>query len=180
MSGALSSIVPVPDEAKLKEYTAQVYQQLPVLGRATHVRPAPRPKTAVPTTRRRGVSPIKYVIYVIKENRTYDQVFGDLAAGPNKKGNGDPTPVHVPAEGDAEPPQDRGRVRAAGQPVLQRPGQPRRSPVEHGMAYHTDYIARDWHLTYSGRKGVPDDDDDGDLANAPSGYLWDACKRERA
>jgi hypothetical protein len=44
------------------------------------------------------------------------------------------------------------------------------------MAYHTDYIARDWHLTYSKRKGV-DDDDDGDLANSPSGYLWDACAR---
>jgi hypothetical protein len=31
-------------------------------------------------------------------------------------------------------------------------------------------------LTYSGRAGV-DDDDEGHLANAPSGYLWDACKR---
>jgi len=32
-----------------------------------------------------GANPIKHVIYVIKENRTYDQVFGDLG-----KGNGDP------------------------------------------------------------------------------------------
>ena len=30
-------------------------------------------------------SPIKHVIYIIKENRTYDQVFGDI-----EKGNGDP------------------------------------------------------------------------------------------
>src|SRR5205807_688809 len=30
-------------------------------------------------------SPIKYVIYVIKENRTYDQMLGDMA-----EGNGDP------------------------------------------------------------------------------------------
>ena len=44
------------------------------------------------------------------------------------------------------------------------------------MAYNTDYIARDWHLTYSRRKGV-DDDDEGHLQNAPSGYLWDACAR---
>src|SRR5262249_46069036 len=44
------------------------------------------------------------------------------------------------------------------------------------MAYHTDYIARDWHLTYSGRTGV-DDDDEGNLSKAPSGYLWDACAR---
>ncbi|MGH9327861.1 MAG: bifunctional YncE family protein/alkaline phosphatase family protein [Terriglobia bacterium] len=32
-----------------------------------------------------GHNPIKHVIYIIKENRTYDQVFGDL-----KPGNGDP------------------------------------------------------------------------------------------
>ena len=49
------------------------------------------------------------------------------------------------------------------------------------MAYNTDYIARNWALTYSGRSGV-DDDDEGDLQKAPSGYLWDACARavERA
>jgi hypothetical protein len=44
------------------------------------------------------------------------------------------------------------------------------------MAYNTDYIARNWALTYSSRAGV-DDDDRGDLSNAPSGYLWDACAR---
>jgi hypothetical protein len=44
------------------------------------------------------------------------------------------------------------------------------------MAYNTDYIARDWHLTYSQRLGV-DDDDEGDLSNSPSGYIWDACLR---
>src|SRR6202000_3011369 len=33
-----------------------------------------------------GQNPIKHVIYVIKENRTYDQVLGDL-----KVGNGDPS-----------------------------------------------------------------------------------------
>ena len=45
------------------------------------------------------------------------------------------------------------------------------------MAYHTDYIARDWHLTYSKRKGVDDDDDNGDLSNALPATLWDACAR---
>ena len=33
-----------------------------------------------------GQNPIKHVIYVIKENRTYDQILGDL-----KVGNGDPS-----------------------------------------------------------------------------------------
>src|SRR5579875_3422439 len=32
-----------------------------------------------------GHNPIRHVIYIIKENRTYDQIFGDL-----KPGNGDP------------------------------------------------------------------------------------------
>ena len=40
----------------------------------------------------RGASPIKHIIYVIKENRTYDQVFGDLErAGNGERADGDPT-----------------------------------------------------------------------------------------
>ena len=38
-----------------------------------------------------GQNPIKHVIYVIKENRTYDQILGDLKAGAQKIGNGDPS-----------------------------------------------------------------------------------------
>jgi DNA-binding beta-propeller fold protein YncE len=34
-------------------------------------------------------SPIKHVIYIIKENRTYDQILGDLAVDGKKVGNGD-------------------------------------------------------------------------------------------
>ena len=45
--------------------------------------------------------------------------------------------------------------------------------LRHGLHH------RDWHLTYSNRKGV-DDDDEGNLSNAPSGYLWDACAPELA
>ena len=44
------------------------------------------------------------------------------------------------------------------------------------MAYNTDYTARNWALTYSSREGI-EDDDDGDLQKAPSGYLWDSCAR---
>src|SRR5215510_2767128 len=88
MSGSLS-IVPVPDEKQLKEWTAQVFKNCPysdaLLTAAPHAT-----ATAIPT-RVGDPAPIKYVIYIIKENRTYDQVFGDLAAGPNAKGNGDPT-----------------------------------------------------------------------------------------
>ncbi len=44
------------------------------------------------------------------------------------------------------------------------------------MAYNTDYIAKNWALTYSGREGV-DLDDDAELEKAPSGYIWDLCAR---
>jgi YVTN family beta-propeller protein len=172
MNGALS-IVSVPDEAKLKEYTAAVYRNCPYSDSQLTVSPS-AVKTAIPT-KVGDPSPIKYVIYIIKENRTYDQVFGDLAEGPNKKGNGDPslcmfprkiTPNHHKL---AEEFVLLDNLYCNGQ--VSRDGHPWST-----MAYHTDYIARDWHLTYSQRKGV-DDDDDGHLANAPSGYLWDACKR---
>ena len=36
-----------------------------------------------------GKNPIKHVIYVIKENRTYDQILGDLKVGDTKVGDGD-------------------------------------------------------------------------------------------
>jgi DNA-binding beta-propeller fold protein YncE len=38
-----------------------------------------------------GRNPIKHVIYIIKENRTYDQVLGDLAKDGKPVGNGDPS-----------------------------------------------------------------------------------------
>jgi DNA-binding beta-propeller fold protein YncE len=37
-----------------------------------------------------GHDPIKHVIYIIKENRTYDQIFGDLEKDGHPIGNGDP------------------------------------------------------------------------------------------
>ena len=115
-------------------------------------------------------SPIKHVIYIIKENRTYDQLFGDM-----KKGNGDPSLVMF---GENVTPNHH---KLASEFVLldnlycngqvSRDGHPWST-----MAYNTDYVGRDWHLTYSQRKGV-DDDDEGNLSKGPSGYLWDACAR---
>jgi len=56
---------------------------------AQKCRPAPaaQPRPGDPIPARPGdPSPIRYVIYIIKENRTYDQVFGDM-----RQGNGDPS-----------------------------------------------------------------------------------------
>jgi YVTN family beta-propeller protein len=167
MSGALS-IIAAPDDKQLLAYTAKVYRNCPYSDKLLSGAPS-TVKTAIPS-RVGDPSPIKYIIYIIKENRTYDQVFGDI-----KKGNGDPSLVMF---GEEVTPNHHklaeefvlldnlycnGQVSVDGHPWST-------------MAYATDYISRDWQLTYSGRKGVKDDDD-GDLSNAPSGYLWDACKR---
>jgi YVTN family beta-propeller protein len=63
-------VVDVPSPDELDALTAQVRRNNQVDARRQR-----RPE---------GASAIKHVIYVIKENRTYDQVFGDLP-----KGNGD-------------------------------------------------------------------------------------------
>jgi YVTN family beta-propeller protein len=167
LSGSLS-VVPVPTEKQLIDYTATVYRNCPYSDKLLSAAPYPR-KTAIPT-RVGDPSPIKYVIYIIRENRTYDQVFGDM-----KSGNGDPSLVMF---GEEITPNAHKLARefvlldnlyCNGQ--VSRDGHPWST-----MAYHTDYIARDWHLTYSRRAGVKDDEE-GNLSKGPSGYLWDACAR---
>jgi YVTN family beta-propeller protein len=64
-------VVGVPSEGILREYTQQVR-------RNDQVEPRSQTKPA-------ALDAIKHVFYVIKENRTYDQVFGDLP-----RGDGDP------------------------------------------------------------------------------------------
>ena len=165
LSGALS-IVPIPDAAKLAEYTETVYRNCPYSDKLLAAAPYAE-KTAIPTQVGEP-SPIKHVIYIIKENRTFDQVLGDIG-----RGNCDPALVMFGAE--VTPNHHKlanefvlldnlycnGHVSADGHPWST-------------MAYNTDYVARNWALTYSGREGI-DDDDEGDLQKAPSGYLWDAC-----
>ncbi|MDD5139058.1 MAG: beta-propeller fold lactonase family protein [Verrucomicrobiales bacterium] len=76
------SLIPVPSKAELAAFTQKALANLryPLLAQA---RLAPRPdRPPVPVPERVGEpSVFKHVIYVIKENRTYDQVLGDVAAG---------------------------------------------------------------------------------------------------
>ncbi len=76
------SVIPVPDGLNLKAYTDTVIA-VNDLSRATLAREAPRkdmkPK---PVPERIGEpSVFKHVLYIIKENRTYDQVLGDMPEG---------------------------------------------------------------------------------------------------
>lgn len=73
------SAVNAPDDPALARYTQQVMRNIGLLGeRRSRLFP--------------GRSPIKHVIYIIKENRTYDQIYGDVAAsGDGTKADGDAT-----------------------------------------------------------------------------------------
>lgn len=74
------SLVDVPTEPKLFAYTQSVMRNNGLLGREK--------KNIFPG----GKSPFKHVIYVIRENRTYDQVFGDLpTSGDGTRADGEPS-----------------------------------------------------------------------------------------
>jgi YVTN family beta-propeller protein len=83
------SIVPVPNSGMLQAMTRQVFENnhwdltqniQSASGGSPHTKPVPIPaKIGDPSL-------IKHVFLIIRENRTYDQVLGDVAAG-----NGDPS-----------------------------------------------------------------------------------------
>src|SRR5467141_1821712 len=77
VSGNISA-VPLPDGPVLARYTQQTMQNDGLMDFAS-------PRLFA------GKSPIKHVIYLIKENRTYDQVFGDLkTSGDGHAADGEP------------------------------------------------------------------------------------------
>ncbi len=80
------SVIPLPGEKMLKAYTDTVVA-LNNISRALKARQQPRESVSPkPVPERIGEpSPIKHIVYIIKENRTYDQVLGDM-----KQGDGDP------------------------------------------------------------------------------------------
>ena len=116
-------------------------------------------------------SPIEHVIYVIKENRTYDQVFGDMP-----EGNGDPTLCLFP---ERVTPNHHALAR---QFVLLDnfyvESEVSADGHEWSMgAYATDFVERNWPLSYghNRRKKFPYPSEGSfDAAARPAGgYLWD-------
>lgn len=77
-------VIDVPDSAQLASYTAAVAENNRVaFAGVSRLTPDSTPR-AVPM-RAGDPSLIKHIVYIIKENRTYDQVFGALS-----RGNGEP------------------------------------------------------------------------------------------
>jgi YVTN family beta-propeller protein len=77
--------IDIPNAQQLAAYTATVIKNNSFLkGQLADASTATDTSNPVPTTLGQG-SPIKHVFYILKENRTYDQILGD-----DSRGNGDP------------------------------------------------------------------------------------------
>ncbi len=174
LKGTLS-ITRLPTPEQMKKHTETAFACSPL--RPGNVVRADSVEADNPIPKKVGdASPIKYCIYIVKENRTYDQVFGDLAAGPNPIGNGEPGLCLFP---ESVTPNHH---KIARQFVLLDnfyvDGEVSADGHEWTMgAYATDYVEKVWPLSYRGGKifGYPSEGQK-DLAARPSGgYLWDKC-----
>jgi YVTN family beta-propeller protein len=166
--GSLSFIA-TPKPAQLKLYTKQVYANTPFNDKKTVFSEG---ETGSPIPRKLGAkSPIKHVFYIIKENRTYDQVLGDM-----KKGNGDSTLTlfgnkvtpnqHAFANNfvlldnfyvDAEVSADGHNWSMA--------------------AYATDVVEKTWPTSYGSRGGSTNFEGGRPVTYPKDGFIWDYCKR---
>jgi YVTN family beta-propeller protein len=162
------SLVAVPDKKQLEEQTRMTLNNMryPSLAAA---RLPPRPnQPARPVPERVGEpSAFKHVVYLIKENRTFDQVLGDV-----KGGNGDPS---LCTFGERFTPNQHKMVREF---VLldNTYCSGRISSDGHQWAttaFATDYMEKSFcGFPRSYPDGMDDDDVDA-LAYAPSGFIWD-------
>jgi YVTN family beta-propeller protein len=162
----------VPTPEQMARYTKTAYECSP-LQRESAVR-AENVAADNPIPRKLGeASPIKYVIYIIKENRTYDQVFGDI-----KEGNGEPELCLFP---EAITPNHHKLVREF--VLLDNfyvDGEVSADGHEWTMgAYATDFVEKVWPLSYRGSPrqtfGYPSEGAMDAIARPSGGYLWDRC-----
>ncbi len=165
------SIFNEPGEKELGTYSELVYQNTPYT-KSKELQTQGEAGNPIPM-HVGDVSPIKYVFYIIKENRTYDQVLGDI-----KEGNGDTSLVlfgehvtpnqHALAKEfvlldnfycDAEVSAD-GHNWSMG-------------------AYANDYLEKTWPTSYGGRGGNYDGEGNRAIANNKNGFVWDYCFRAK-
>ena len=168
MKGTLS-IINVPSEKQLSIYAQAVYQNTPYT-KTNELLSNAEIGSVIPQ-KVGDASPIKHVFYIVKENRTYDQVLGDM-----KEGNGDPslclfgekiTPnLHALAKEFIllDNFYVDGEVSADG----------------HNWtfgAYANDYLEKNWITSYGGRGGGYDAEGTRPIANNKNGFIWDFAKR---
>jgi YVTN family beta-propeller protein len=164
------SIIEVPNQLLLDQYTRRVYENAPYSPQKTVNAGIADEGNPIPM-KLGDKSPIKYVFYVIKENRTYDQVLGDV-----EKGNGDTSLVlfgrkYTPNQHalvdkfvlldnfyvDAEVSAD-GHNWSMG-------------------ALANDYLEKTWPTSYGGRGGTYGGEGEREIANNKAGFIWNNCNR---
>jgi YVTN family beta-propeller protein len=163
------SFIPQPDAAKLQAYSRQVYANTPFT-KTSEKEAAGEAGNPVPR-RRSEASPIKHVFYVIKENRTYDQVLGDMA-----EGNGDSTLCIFPKKVTPN------HHSLAKEFVLLDNFYVNAEVSADGhnwsmAAYATDYVEKSWPISYGGRGGTYDFEGTRLVAYPRDGFIWDYCQR---
>ena len=163
------SIIDQPTDTQLQSFSKQVYANTPY-NKQTEVMSKGLANNPVPNVQG-GKSPIKYVFYVIKENRTYDQVFGDI-----KEGNGDPNLCLFP---DKVTPNHHALAREF---VLLDNFYVDSEVSADGhnwsmAAYATDYTEKTWPTSYGSRGGTYDYEGSRQIAYPRDGYIWDYAKR---
>jgi len=85
MKGTLQ-VVDIPDDDKLEDYTRMVIDNNYSFKRSDHKVFSRREDNPIPLYPGEKESPIKHIVFISKENRTYDEVYGQV-----KMGRGDPS-----------------------------------------------------------------------------------------
>ena len=166
--GTLSFIAP-PTAVQQAAYTRQVYQNTPFTPALAQQAPG---EAGNPIPRRVGeASPIKHIFYIIKENRTYDQVLGDMP-----EGNGDSTLCLFPQRNT---PNHHALARDF---VLLDNFYVNAEVSADGhnwstAAYATDFVEKTWPTSYGGRGGTYDFEGTRLVAYPRDGFIWDYCQR---
>ena len=163
------SIINEPNILSLKKYTKQVYENSPYNKQKETVAEG---EQGNPIPKKLGSSsPIKHVFYIIKENRTYDQVLGDMP-----EGNGDKS---LCLFGETVTPNLHSLAREF---VLldnfYADGEVSADGHNWSMGgYATDYLEKNWVTSYGDRGGGYDAEGTRKIADNKMGFIWDYCKR---
>jgi len=163
------SILNIPDGKQMALYSQAVYNNTPynknkeLISEGVEGNPIPQ-KVG-------DASPIKHIFYIIKENRTYDQVLGDMP-----EGNGDRNLVLF---GENITPNQHAIAREF---VLLDNFYVNGEVSADGHnwtmgAYATDYLEKNWPTSYGGRGGSYPGEGKREIANNKNGFLWDNCQR---
>ena len=163
------SIVDIPTISQLAGYSKTVYSNTPY-SKEREQNANGEPGNPIPT-RVGDASPIKYVFYIIKENRTYDQVLGDMT-----QGNGDTSLVlfgeHI------TPNQHKLATEFVLLDNFYVDGEVSADGHNWSTAAHAnDYLEKTWPTSYGGRGGNYDSEGNREVANPDRGFIWDYCKR---